>query len=79
MGWKPIETAVPFDPFENPDDDPPRLILWVENGGSDGKGDWTVGWVRKSRDGTILPRPSNYIGDGWVVSHWMPEPTPPKE
>lgn len=72
--WKPIETAPAFSPD---DENIERLLLWVANGGPDGKGDVSFGWVSLSSSGKRTPRASGYSQQGWTVTHWMPLPEAP--
>lgn len=67
MKWEPIETI----PADYSDEDPPRVLVWVANGGPDGKGDWDAGWCYLSRStGKKKPRAASYQGTGWKITHW---------
>ena len=68
--WQPIETA----PASSPDDDDqPRLVLWIADGGVHGRGCAAFGYVytRRRTKGRII-RAEGFIGD-WQITHWMPE------
>ena len=74
--WQPIETA----PGDSPDGDPPRLLVWVADGGPDGRGCVDFGWVYISpRTGNRRPRAASYSTGGWKITHWMHEPDGPKD
>ena len=78
--WRPIATAPTGRPDGNEHDDPPRLLVWVANGGRNGKGECDFGCVyRGKRTGRLKPKAFHYSGEGWHITHWQPEPKGPTQ
>ena len=68
--WQPIETA----PVSEVEDDWIRVLVWVSDGGWDGKGTVAFGY-KLPKSGRM--RADGYLGD-FNITHWMPLPEPPK-
>ena len=67
MKWESIETI----PADYADGDPPRVLVWVANGGDNGEGIWDVGWAYLSRrTGEKRPRASSFHTGDWKITHW---------
>lgn len=78
--WQLIETAPAGFPDGDESEDPTKLLVWVANGGHDGKGVVDFGWVYIGRrTGNRRPRASSHSGGDWHITHWMPLPAPPQE
>lgn len=75
MGWQPIETA-PADMAER---EPPRLLLWVANGGWDGQDDSAFGRVYIGEHTNERHASAEGYSGGWNITHWMPLPAPPED
>lgn len=75
--WLPIETA----PAAHADEEPQRILVWVADGGKDGRGDVAFGCVYVGRQtGSRRPQANGYGGSaGWKITHWMPLPPPPHD
>jgi hypothetical protein len=75
--WQPIETA-PVAPNEF--DSPPRLLVWVADGGLGRKGPYGVAafgyCYRSSIDSEVRAKAEGYNGN-WKITHWMPMPGSP--
>ena len=72
--WMPIDSVPARPAGENQI----TVLLWVSNGGDNGKGSVEFGCAYLSRDGSKKARANGYHGD-WKITHWMPLPPPPKE
>jgi hypothetical protein len=87
MDWQPIETAPRGSGMDGPSSvthpeyvDPPKLLLWTDEGAVVGYYDWYyhAGYGR----GAEANEPAWRTHDGartYGVSHWMPLPQPPKD
>ena len=73
--WQPIDTAPATDITK---DDPVPILMWVENGGLDGKGCVDLGHVHIRRSGERRPRANGHYGQGWQITHWMQLPRRPE-
>ena len=72
--WYPIETAAEV---ARPIEDPPAIaILWLTNE-TGGEGHWERGSIYRFPDGQVYVIPT--VSHGFVATHWMPEPDPPRD
>lgn len=73
--WQRIDTAPATDITEG---DPVPILVWVANGGDDGKGCVDLGYVHiRPHSKERRPRANGHTGTGWQITHWMPLPPAP--
>ena len=75
--WMPIETAPVKSIYDS--SGPDRILVWVDDGGHDGKGCVEFGYVTVNISGVKKAHAIGYGGSApWEITHWMPLPEPPK-
>ena len=86
-GWQPIETAPRGSGIDGPDSyshpdyvEPPKLLLWTEEGPLVGYYDWYYhpGYGRGAEDGESAWRDNNGA-QTYGVTAWQPLPAPPAQ
>lgn len=85
MTWQPIETAPRGSGMDGPSDtrhadyvDPPKLLLWTQEGIAVGYYDWYYhpGYGMGGNEGESAWRTAD--GQAYGPTHWMPLPPPPE-
>lgn len=71
MEWQPLSTA----PATRPDEESPRVLLWMLDAGKDGKGMAVIGCCYRSFDGSVVGSVPGF--HGFKCSRWMPLPAAP--
>ena len=75
--WQTID-SIPAEPIES-DNDPRKVLVFIADGGPDGKGAIDFGWAHLRKDGTKSVRAAGYNGRHWDITHWSELPPPPQK